>query len=173
VRSAAPSNPSQAEEPRSQKQDVGHPLKSGRLQFDFRQRNHGPFGPPKVMKNGSCSAATVPGGTTPLLSRPERTRISYFALLATTTCAALRNESRMQTLKATGLHRKSGGAQWRDLRSIRGSVFSTDCGRGTSKFFPMQIQRATPSKESRLLPNQLPLLFGKDFLALIVLFLSP
>jgi hypothetical protein len=65
VRSAAPSNPSQAEEPRSQKRDVGHPLKSGRLQFDFRQRNHGPFGPPKVMKNGSCSAATVPGGTTP------------------------------------------------------------------------------------------------------------
>jgi hypothetical protein len=43
-------------------------------------------------------------------------RISYFALLATTTCAALRKESRMQTLKATGLDRKSGGAQWRDLR---------------------------------------------------------
>ena len=37
----------------------------------------------------------------PLSSRPERTRISYFTLLATTTC----------------LHRKSGGAQWRDLRS--------------------------------------------------------
>jgi hypothetical protein len=43
-------------------------------------------------------------------------RISYFALLATTTCAALRKESRMQIIKATGLHRKSGGAQWRDLR---------------------------------------------------------
>jgi len=43
------------------------------------------------------------------------TRISYFALLATTTCAALREESRMQIIKATGLHRKSGGAQWRDL----------------------------------------------------------
>jgi hypothetical protein len=52
----------------------------------------------------------------PLSSRPERIRISYFALLATTTGAALRKESRMQTLKATGLHRKSGGAQWRDLR---------------------------------------------------------
>ena len=49
-------------------------------------------------------------------SRPERTRISSFALLATTTCAALRKESRMQTTKATALHRKSGGAQWRDLR---------------------------------------------------------
>jgi hypothetical protein len=45
-----------------------------------------------------------------LSSRPERTRISYFALLATSTCAALRRESRMHMLKATGLHRKSGGA---------------------------------------------------------------
>ena len=52
----------------------------------------------------------------PLSSRPERTRISYFALLATSTCAALRRESRMQIPKAMGLHRKSGGAQWRDLR---------------------------------------------------------
>jgi hypothetical protein len=52
----------------------------------------------------------------PLSSRPERTRISYFALLATSTCAALRRESRIQILNATGLHRKSGGAQWRDLR---------------------------------------------------------
>ena len=26
----------------------------------FRQRNHGPLGPPKVMKNGTCSATTVP-----------------------------------------------------------------------------------------------------------------
>ncbi len=34
-----------------------------------------------------------PGSTAlPLSSRPERTRISYFALLATTTCAALRRE---------------------------------------------------------------------------------
>ncbi len=52
----------------------------------------------------------------PLSSRPKRTRISYFALLATTACAALRKESRMQIIKATGLHGKSGGAQWRDLR---------------------------------------------------------
>jgi hypothetical protein len=40
------------------------------------------------------------------------TRISYFALPATTTCAALRKESCIQIIKATGLHRKSGGAQW-------------------------------------------------------------
>jgi hypothetical protein len=46
----------------------------------------------------------------PLSFRPERTRISYFALLATSTCAALCRESRMQIPKATGLHRKSGGA---------------------------------------------------------------
>ena len=43
----------------------------------------------------------------------ERTRISYFALLATSTCAALRRESRMQIINATGLHRnpkeRSGG----------------------------------------------------------------
>jgi len=45
-----------------------------------------------------------------LSSRPERTRISYFALLATSTCAALRKESRMQIRKARGLDRKSGGA---------------------------------------------------------------
>jgi hypothetical protein len=41
---------------------------------------------------------------------------SYLALPATTTCAALRRESRMQIIEATGLHRKSGGAKWRDLR---------------------------------------------------------
>ena len=43
-------------------------------------------------------------------------RISYFGLPATTTCAALRKESRMQIIEATGLRRKSGGAEWRDLR---------------------------------------------------------
>ena len=39
------------------------------------------------------------------------TRISYFALLATTTCAALRKESRMQIIKTTGLDRISGGTK--------------------------------------------------------------
>jgi hypothetical protein len=92
------------------------------------------------MKNGSCSATTVAGSAAlpfvistgapkersgeicgvsgPSLgmsSRPERTRISYFALLATSTCAALRRESRMQIINATGFHRKFGGAEWRDL----------------------------------------------------------
>jgi enediyne biosynthesis protein E4 len=58
---------------------------------------------------------------TELSSRPERTRISYFALLATTTRAALRSESRMDFINATTLHRKSGGAQWRNLLFLSGS----------------------------------------------------
>src|SRR6201996_7450108 len=52
---------------------------------------------------------------TELSSRPERTRIFYFALLATATYAALRKESRTVFINATTPHRKSGGAQWRDL----------------------------------------------------------
>jgi hypothetical protein len=53
----------------------------------------------------------------PLSSRPERTRISYFASLTTTTDAALREESRRNLINAIELDRKSGGAQWRDLQS--------------------------------------------------------
>jgi hypothetical protein len=37
-------------------------------------------------------------------------RFSYFAVLATTTCAALRRESPMQFINATVLDRKSGVA---------------------------------------------------------------
>jgi hypothetical protein len=48
--------------------------------------------------------------------RPERTRISYFAKLTTATYAALRKESRRHFINATELNRKSGVAQWRDLR---------------------------------------------------------
>jgi hypothetical protein len=40
-------------------------------------------------------------------------------LLATSTCAALRKESRMQIFNATGLHRKSGGTSWRHLQCQR------------------------------------------------------
>ena len=87
-------------------------------------------GPPKVMKN-AFPATTVAGSAAlpfvisteaqrsgeicgvsgPSLGKPtERTRISYFALLATSTCAPLRRESRMQIINATGLHRKPEGA---------------------------------------------------------------
>jgi hypothetical protein len=38
-----------------------------------------------------------------------RPQISYVALLARATCAALLKESRMKSINATGLHRKSGG----------------------------------------------------------------
>jgi hypothetical protein len=84
------------------------------------------MGPPKLVKGGFGLWKRHPS---PLSSRPERTRISYFALLATATCAALRRESRMQIPNTTGLNRKSGGAQWRDLRfggSPLESVFSTE-----------------------------------------------
>ena len=96
----------------------------------FRQRNHGSLGPPKVMKNGFGSATTLPGSTgLPFVISTEAqrsgeisvwmlflgnvfersdTRISYFALLETTTCAARRKESRMQLNYATFLDRKSG-----------------------------------------------------------------
>jgi hypothetical protein len=50
-----------------------------------------------------------------LSSRPKRTQISYLAALATTTYAAFRRERRMKFASATKFHRKSGGAEWRDL----------------------------------------------------------
>jgi kynurenine formamidase len=45
-----------------------------------------------------------------LSSRPKRTRISYFALLATTTHAVFLKENRMMFINATNLDRKSGGS---------------------------------------------------------------
>ena len=50
-----------------------------------------------------------------LSSRPKRTQISYRTALATTTYAAFRRERRMKFPSATKFHRKSGGAEWRDL----------------------------------------------------------
>ena len=44
-----------------------------------------------------------------------RPQISYFALLARATCAALLKESRMKSIDATGLHRKSGGKPYKAL----------------------------------------------------------
>jgi hypothetical protein len=61
------------------------------------------------MDNGSYLATTLPGSTAlPFVISTEAYRISYFALLATATCADLLKESRMQILKTTGLDRKSG-----------------------------------------------------------------
>jgi hypothetical protein len=47
---------------------------------------------------------------TNLSSRPERTRISCFAALDTTKCAAFIKESRMKFTNATDFNRKSGVA---------------------------------------------------------------
>src|SRR6202043_3922626 len=46
----------------------------------------------------------------------ERTRISCHAALETTACAAFSKESRMKFARATNIYRKSGVAEWRDLR---------------------------------------------------------
>jgi hypothetical protein len=80
----------------------GPPTQNMEISVYFRQRGHGPSegpavsfpdthtpseGPPGVMKSGSYSATTLPGRT-----------------------------ARMLLINATALNRKSGGAQWRDLR---------------------------------------------------------
>jgi hypothetical protein len=63
-----------------------------------------------ILLRGQVFFAGALTGPIELSSRPElRTRIYYFALLATTTFAALLEESRMQIFKATNLNRKSGG----------------------------------------------------------------
>ncbi len=46
----------------------------------------------------------------------ERTRISYYAALNRTTHAPFREERRTHSINANNLHRKSGGAKWRDLQ---------------------------------------------------------
>jgi hypothetical protein len=55
----------------------------------------------------------------PPLCHPERTRISCHAALDKATYAPFRRERRMKIANATKFHRKSGGAQWRDLRLMR------------------------------------------------------
>jgi hypothetical protein len=69
------------------------------------------------------SRRAVEGSVVPRTSRgnvfrPDRTRISCLAALDTTTCAAFFKESRMKFVNATDLHRKSGVAEWRDLRCL-------------------------------------------------------
>ena len=52
----------------------------------------------------------------PLSSRPKRTRISCHAAPDKTACAPFFKERRMMFANATNVYRKSGAAQWRDLR---------------------------------------------------------
>jgi hypothetical protein len=53
---------------------------------------------------------------TDLSSRPERTQISRHAALEKSACVPFRKEGRVNRDNATKLHRKSGVAEWRDLR---------------------------------------------------------
>jgi hypothetical protein len=55
---------------------------------------------------------------TDLSSRPERTRISCYVPPDMATRAAFVKESRMKVANATKLNRKSGVAEWRDLRFL-------------------------------------------------------
>jgi hypothetical protein len=63
-----------------------------------------------ILLQGQVFLAGALAGTTELSSRPERTRISCFAVLATTTYAVFLKENRMMLINAMGLYRKSGGA---------------------------------------------------------------
>jgi hypothetical protein len=49
----------------------------------------------------------------------ERTRISYYAELTTSTYAPFRKERRMRIANANKFDRKSGGAEWSDLRFLK------------------------------------------------------
>jgi hypothetical protein len=89
-------------------------------------------GDEKRRQSGSCSHASadvpfvIPSGAegsavqfsdpTNLSSRPERTRISCHAAPDKAACAPFRRERRINFANATKFDRKSGGAQWRDLR---------------------------------------------------------
>jgi hypothetical protein len=55
---------------------------------------------------------------TKLSSRPERTRISCLAPLDKAARAPFFNERRILFASATNFYRKSGGAEWRDLRFL-------------------------------------------------------
>jgi hypothetical protein len=54
----------------------------------------------------------------PFLCHPERTRISYLTALTDATYVVLPKENHMRLAKATTLDRKSGVAEWRDLRFL-------------------------------------------------------
>jgi hypothetical protein len=81
------------------------------LNCHLDRRAHGPDGPPKWMKNRCCGLPrtchldrSVPGFPTSLH-------------LTTATNAALSKEGRTHLTGHATLDRKSGGAEWRDLRS--------------------------------------------------------
>jgi hypothetical protein len=76
-----------------------------------RSEVEGPAVPFNPFTRGSMKAPP-----SALSSRPERTRISCRAALDKAAYAPFRKEGRMKCTNATKVHRKSGGAQWRDLQ---------------------------------------------------------
>src|ERR1700730_3179677 len=74
-------------------------------------------GPPKVMKNASVRHP-LSMEPLPFPCHPDLTRISCHASLDMATCAAFVKESRMKFANATNTNRKSGVAEWRDLRFL-------------------------------------------------------
>jgi hypothetical protein len=84
-----------------------------------------------------------PRPTAELSSRPERTPISCHAGLDKAACAPFFKERRMMFTSATYFYRKSGVAQWRDLRFLLVARPST----GKNK-------RAFPSRDDRIYDAQ-------------------
>jgi len=75
------------------------------------------FGPPKVMKNGSCSATTVDGGTAlPFVISTEAQPNFLLRDAGDDHVWLSAKRAACRPSKATGLDRKFGGAQRRDLR---------------------------------------------------------
>src|ERR1700693_3625313 len=71
-------------------------------------------GPPKVMKNGCCSAPlSMEASPSPLSSRPGFPATQHWTKPRVRLSV---KERRMRSPNATKLHRKSGGAQPRDLQ---------------------------------------------------------
>jgi hypothetical protein len=69
------------------------------------------------MKNGSCSATTLPGSTAlPFVVSTGAYPDFLLQDAATTTYAVFLKKTAYVLINATNLDRKSGGAEWRDLR---------------------------------------------------------
>ena len=70
----------------------------------------------KLARNSRCFHYAELRLQTEVSSRPERTRISCRAALDKAAYAPFGKEGRMKCTNAIKFHRKSGGAQWRDLQ---------------------------------------------------------
>jgi hypothetical protein len=81
--------------------------------------------------------------TAELSSRPERTRISCHAALDKAACAPFFKERRMMFASATNFYRKSGVAEWRDLRFLL-----------VARPSPRQNRPTFPSRDDRIYDAQ-------------------